>query len=57
MKCFSSLILREVLLAFNKNPLGIFKCEHMKKLGGFMQRVSQSRLTRLATFNALSKQF
>jgi hypothetical protein len=37
VKCLSSLILREVFSAFDKNHLRIFKCEHMKKLGGFVQ--------------------
>jgi len=32
---FNPLILREVFLAFYKNHLIAFKCEHMKRLGGF----------------------
>jgi hypothetical protein len=30
------LISDERFMAFNKNPLGVFKCEHKKKLGGFV---------------------
>ena len=37
VKCFSFLILRELFSAFDKNTLEIFKCEHMKKLGGFIK--------------------
>ena len=33
----TNLILRELFSAFDKNPLGIFKCEHMKKLDDFIQ--------------------
>jgi hypothetical protein len=31
------LILDEIFVTFDKNPLGIFKCEHTKKLSGFTQ--------------------
>jgi hypothetical protein len=24
-------------MALDKNPLGVFKCEHIKRLGGFSQ--------------------
>ena len=30
------LISDERFMAFDKNPLGVFKCEHKKKLGGFV---------------------
>jgi len=31
------LILDEIFIIFDKNPLEIFKCEHTKKLSGFTQ--------------------
>ena len=32
-------------MTLDKNPLGIFKCEHMKKLSGLAQSRDFARLT------------